>query len=195
MAQSAAARAERIVVVGSVSIMAIAVLVGAFYVGTRMSRAAAAEPARSTPATSAPATPAASASATPTSRPTPTTQAAPGTRQWTLLAGGECIARFQSPWQPTFDVVACSADHDAQMTLRVELSGDAYPGTDDLVQRLSLACASAKAVDLAKAERYSDLTVSYAYPTQADWAAADRSAFCFAARSSGGAITGSIAGS
>ena len=183
-------RRERRVVVGSLVVIAAAVLIGAFFAGTRLgARADAAAPS------APPATPIKSpVAARPSPTPTPTKgPIAPGSHPWQALLGGECLDPYDSPWQATYAVVACSAPHAGQMTHRVHLKGRDYPGSAALVATLSLACAGAKSVDLAAAQRYDDLRIAYSYPTAAQWTAGDDHGYCFVSRAKGGRLERSVA--
>lgn len=127
----------------------------------------------------------------------PTALAEPGIRPWDRLAGGECLQGFSGAWAQSFTVVECSRPHTAQLLLRApfpDARKAAYPGATALQQRMPALCSAPGVVDLAKAGAASDLQLSYAFPATRDqWQDGDRDYWCFASRSSGAPIAGSIA--
>lgn len=123
-----------------------------------------------------------------------TTPAAPGVHPWNELAGGECLSPFTNAWAETYTVVDCSTQHVAQLTARVPVSGEQWPGTDALATQASQVCQSSQAIDTAAAAAYGDVQVQGSYaPDQATWDSGNRSISCFATRSSGQPLTGSLA--
>lgn len=177
-------------IVASIAVIAVAVLVAAFFAGSRLA-ANGAVPA--VVRTSAPAARSAPPSRTPTPTPTPT--AGPieaGVHPWQALLGGECLDPYRSPWQTTYAVVACSVKHAGQLTRRVRLKGDDYPGAPALIATLSLSCSGSAAVTLSSAARYSDLRTAFSYPTEDQWRAGDTVGYCFTSRAAGAAMTGSV---
>ncbi|WP_210507944.1 septum formation family protein [Naasia sp. SYSU D00057] len=187
-------RRSRIVVIVSIAVLALAGLALAFLVGTRL------QPAPPPPApetTAAPVTPTPTPTPTPTLAPLPAAPAAPGVVSWEELGGGECLDPWASPWAREFTVVDCVQPHRAQLVARGVFDGDAlapYPGEQALTSQLGLRCASPDVVDLVTAEQYADLQYQAAYPaTEEQWAAGDRSYFCFVFRGSGEPLTGSVA--
>jgi Septum formation len=188
-------RRSRMVVIVSIAVLALAGLALAFFVGTRLPPAPPPAPASSSAVSSPSPTP------TPTPTPTlaaiPTGPAAPGVVSWEDLGGGECLDPWASPWEPEYTVVDCAQPHRAQLVLRGTLDGDAaapYPGEQALPSQLGRRCSSPEVLDLAAAEAYADLQFQTAYPADAEqWAAGDRSFFCFVFRGSGEPLTGSVA--
>lgn len=188
-------------IVASLAVIALAVLVGSFFVGSRLAARAAQgvgtrAPARSSAAPARPPTrtssPITSTTDSPTDSPTDGPIAA-GVHPWQALLGGECLQPYGSPWQPTYTVVACSVKHAGQMTRRVALKGDDYPGASALIATLSLTCSGDDAVTLSSATRYTDLQTSFSYPTEAQWRSGDTAGYCFAARAKDASMTGSVA--
>ncbi|WIE76111.1 septum formation family protein [Curtobacterium sp. MCSS17_007] len=161
------------------------------------------------PASSASATSAASGDASPSTAPSTeaaapaapaqplqfaTTPAAPGQHAWTDLAGGECLSPFDDAWAQTFTVVACSAPHAAQLTARVQVEAGAWPGPDDLRAQAAEVCQTSQAIDTAAAASYGDVQVQGSYaPDQETWDRGNTFISCFATRSSGQPLTGSLA--
>lgn len=186
----------RIAILASVVVLAVVLLVLAFFVGSRLG--APAEVAAPAPA------PTASSSPTPTPTPDATVApvvvpgglAAPGLHEWTDLAGGECLDPYTSPWDRQFQVVDCAVPHHAQLLVRGTYPGDAaapYPGEAALTSGLNLACSDASVLDLGAAGIYSDLQLQPAYPaTEEQWNSGDRSYYCFASRSGGDVLAGSL---
>ncbi|MDM7891990.1 hypothetical protein [Curtobacterium caseinilyticum] len=123
-----------------------------------------------------------------------TTPAAPGVHPWNELAGGECLSPFTNAWSETYTVVDCSVQHIAQLTARVPVRGQQWPGSDALGAQASQVCQSSQAIDTAAAAAYGDVQVQGSYaPDQATRDSGNRSISCFATRSSGQPLTGSLA--
>jgi hypothetical protein len=189
----ASARRARLVIVVSLAVLAVAGLLLAFFVGTRLRGAPAPAPA--------PSSASASPSAAPTPTPTPTVAPAgtvpPGTYAWDALGGGECVDPYVSPWEREFTVVECGQPHPAQVVARGSFSGDAaaaYPGEQTLTAQLNLLCTAPEVLDRGAAGQYADLQFQASYPAgEQQWVAGDRGYFCFVSRSSGEALTGSLA--
>ena len=190
------------------SLAALLVLVGLFFLGTKLPRASSAPASATTP----------TASAKPSPSPTPTVlpvgPLAVGSYTWDRLLGGECLDPFTSPWVEKFTVVDCGAPHPAQMVARgvfaetppaatdpsaqatpaVGGPASAYPGVEALQAQINLLCTTPGVIDFAAAGAYSDIQVLGSYPATAkQWADGERSYFCFVTRSSGEPITGSLA--
>jgi hypothetical protein len=123
--------------------------------------------------------------------------AAPGVQQWTALQGGECIQPFSSAWAQTFTVVACTADHDAEMVFKGKLpdsSSVAYPTAASFQKQLIGLCSAPTAINYGAAAAVTDLQVSFSYPPNtAAWLTGDRTYYCFVDRVSGGNLPGDLA--
>ncbi|MDB6428500.1 hypothetical protein [Curtobacterium sp. 20TX0008] len=123
-----------------------------------------------------------------------TAQAAPGEHAWNELAGGECLSPFTDAWAQSFTVVDCTAAHAGQLTARIQVEAGAWPGPDDLAAQAAQVCQTAQAVDTAAAARYGDVQVQGTYaPDQETWDRGNTFISCFATRSSGQPLTGSLA--
>lgn len=141
---------------------------------------------------------------TQTSTPTPTpslpeTGTLPaGTYAWDQLRGGECLDPYSSPWEETFTVVACDAEHAAQLLTVGAVTDDEnaeFPGQDELASQIYLLCSAPGVIDLAKAGEYGDVQVQGSYPvTEEQWNDGQRNYYCFVDRSSGEPMSGSLAG-
>ncbi|MCC7128719.1 MAG: hypothetical protein IT192_07885 [Microbacteriaceae bacterium] len=144
--------------------------------------------------------------ALPTNTPTPTPTEKPvgplppGEYRWDELLGGECLDPYNGPWVEKFTVVDCEQPHPAQLVARGEFTEDdgfntPYPGIDSLqAQATGLLCTSASVIDYSKASAYTDIQYEASFAVNAtDWAKGDRDYYCFVSRSSGGAISGSLA--
>ncbi|WP_416394065.1 MULTISPECIES: septum formation family protein [unclassified Curtobacterium] len=123
-----------------------------------------------------------------------TTPAGPGEHAWTDLAGGECLSPFTNAWAQTYTVVDCQSPHLAQLTARLQVSANQWPGPDDLASQAAERCQTSEALDTAAAAAYGDVQVQGSYaPDQATWDQGDTFISCFVTRSSGGTMTGSVA--
>jgi hypothetical protein len=123
-----------------------------------------------------------------------TTPALPGEHPWTDLAGGECLSPFTNAWAQTFTVVDCATPHIAQLTARLAVEGDTYPGAEALATRAADQCQSDAALNASAAAAVGDVQVQGSYaPDQASWDQGDRFVSCFVTRSSGQPLTGSLA--
>lgn len=181
-------------------IVALLILIGLFVFGTRLPSMFTA----GTPAPSATSTSKATATPTPTPTPKPTVIAKPGAPQpvgvskWYTLAGGECIQPYTTPWAETFTIVDCGTPHAAQMVYSNLFSSDPaapYPGAPALANQINLLCTKPGVINLQAASAFPDLQLQGTYPaTPQQWTDGLRSYYCFASRSSGQPITGSVAG-
>jgi hypothetical protein len=167
-------------------LVAALILVGLFFFGQHIGSAAA-------PKAKAVSTTASTTTPTPAGTGGPV---APGVQQWTALQGGECIQPFSSAWALTFTVVACTADHDAEMVFKGTLpdTSDAkYPSTVDFQKEITPLCSASTAINYAAAASVTDLQVSFSYPpTTARWLSGDRTYYCFVDRVSGGNLPGDL---
>ncbi len=179
-------------------LVALLILIGLFVFGTRL-------PSMFTAGTPTPSsTQTKKATPTPTPTPKPTVIAKPGAPQpagvskWSTLGGGECIQPFTTPWAETFTIVDCGTPHAAQMVYTNLFSADPaapYPGASALANQINLLCTKPGVINLQAASAYPDLQLQGTYPaTPQQWADGLRSYYCFASRSAGQPITGSVAG-
>ncbi|MFJ4295084.1 septum formation family protein [Curtobacterium sp. NPDC089689] len=123
-----------------------------------------------------------------------TTPASPGEHAWTDLAGGECLSPFTNAWAQTFTVVDCATPHAAQLTARLPVQADVYPGADALAAQAAEQCQTSAALDTAAAGSVGDVQVQGAYaPDESTWQQGDTFISCFVTRSSGQELTGSLA--
>jgi hypothetical protein len=171
----------------AVGLLAVLAFVALFFIGTQVG--AARTIVATKPVASAPATP---------SAPAPTVGAAsPGVHPWTALNGGECFQPFTSAWTTSFTVVDCASAHAAQLVLKGALPDAAaapYPSATALKAEITPLCTAPTALNYATAGTVSDVQLSLSYPpNRADWAHGDRTFYCFASRSSGAALSGSLA--
>lgn len=176
------------------SLAAILVLIGLFFLGTRIPEWTAAEPEPE-----------------PTVEPIPEPEPEPepdplegvpdgvplpaGEWEWSLLRGGECLEPWVSPWEEQFTVVDCAEPHAAQLILRQEFpeAPEEYPGPEALAAPLSLICSSPDVLDFGQAAAYDDVQIQTAYPVTAEeWADGYRDFFCFISRAGGGPLEGSL---
>jgi hypothetical protein len=202
----------RIVLVGG-AVLAVGLAVLLFFVGTAVGGAADARgpdggPAGVGASSSPTATPSPAATPSPTPTPEPAAAAAlpagpaaPGVQEWDALAGGECLSGFTSPWSEQFTVVDCAGDHNAQLVTRGLFTDPAdpasatmpFPGEAELAGRLNLLCTAPAVLDYAAAGALPDVQWQAAYPvTEAEWAAGDRSYYCFFSRTSGEPLGASL---
>ena len=167
---------------------ALVVLAGLFWVGTLLSGGSG-EQAASPPASEAPSEPPVAA---------PTAPQPVGVHAWNTLFGGECIEPFVSPWDEEFTVVDCADAHAAQLVHRGALPGDAaapFPGEAEIASQMNLLCTAPGIIDLATVTGINDLQVQASFPvTEEQWADGERTFYCFAHRTGGEPMYGSIAG-
>ena len=158
----------------------------------------------------------------PSSSVLPAGPVASGIHKWNALRGGECLDPYQSPFAENFTVVDCAAAHPAQMVFRgtfpvtaaaptvpstaspsqkpvstplsTPAAGGDYPGIDALQAQINLLCTAPGVMNLAVAGGYDDIQLQAAYAvTAAEWASGQHDYYCFVSRSSGEAITGTVA--
>ena len=199
-------RGKRLLIWGSVAL--IVVLLVAVFALTRWILGNTIEdhtPAPTSTSAASASAPASSAAAAPTPTPAPssdtlqtlqfaTTPAAPGEHSWTELAGGECLSPFTNAWAQTFTVVDCSSAHIAQLTARLPVSANQWPGPEALAAQAASQCQTSEALNTSAAAAYGDVQVQGSYaPDQATWDQGDTFISCFVTRSSGTALTGSVA--
>ncbi|MFS2076660.1 septum formation family protein, partial [Curtobacterium sp. CT11-133] len=123
-----------------------------------------------------------------------TTPATPGEHAWTDLAGGECLSPFTNAWAQTYTVVDCQTPHVAQLTARLPVSANQWPGPDALAAQAAEQCQTSAALNASAAAAYGDVQVQGSYaPDQATWDQGDTFISCFVTRSSGETMTGSVA--
>jgi hypothetical protein len=168
-------------------LVGVLILIGMFFLGQHIGTAQAQAPSTSPTGAS-------------TKVPTPAGTggpAAPGTRSWSALQGGECIQPFSSAWATQFTVVDCANDHDAEMVFKGKLpdsSGVSYPTTTQFQTELTGLCSAPTAINYTAAKAVTDLQVSFSYPPSASkWIGGDRTYYCFVDRQSGGALPGDLA--
>ena len=145
--------------------------------------------------------PTATPSPTPTATARPIGPVEPGEYRWDELGGGECLEPYVDAWQDEYTVVDCAEPHGGQLVRRAEfplaegaLEPGPYPGEEVLAAQMSLLCTAPGVLDLAAAGGLTDVQVQGAFPaTEEQWDAGARDYFCFASRSSGEPITGSLA--
>jgi Septum formation len=179
---------QRVLMAVAGGLVAALILVGLFFLGQHLGTAAAIAPI--------PKATGAASSATPTPAGTGG-PAAPGVQKWTALQGGECIQPFSSAWAITFTVVACTADHDAEMVFKGTLPETAeakYPSATAFQTELTPLCSAPTSINYAAAASVTDLQVSFSYPPNtASWLKGDRTYYCFVDRVSGGNLPGDLA--
>jgi hypothetical protein len=167
-------------------LVGILVLVGLFFVGTRMAPAFAAPP---------PPTPAESATPAPVEE--VLGPVVPGTYGWNALLGTECLEPFGSEWDAEFTVVDCAEPHTAQLVYRGTFDDSAlaaYPGVEELQARMGALCASGDNIDYEAAKAYSDVRISASYAaSEQNWIDGQRDYFCFVTRAAGEQFTSNIA--
>lgn len=199
-------RGKQLLVYGSIALIVVLIvlvfLLSKWILGNNISDQEIAPTKSPAAASSAPATPSAAASAAPSDDAAApaatlqfaTTPALPGEHAWTDLAGGECLSPFTNAWAQTFTVVDCTTPHIGQLTARLSVDGDAYPGAEALATQAADQCQSDAALNASAAAAVGDVQVQGSYaPDQATWDQGDRFISCFVTRSSGQELTASLA--
>lgn len=176
------------------SLAAILVLIGLFFLGTRIPEWTAAEPEPEPTVEPLP-------EPEPEPEPDPLegvpdgVPLPPGEWEWSLLRGGECLEPWVSPWEEQFTVVDCAEPHAAQLILRQEFpeAPAEYPGPEALAAPLSLICSSPDVLDFTAAAAYDDIQIQTAYPVTAEeWDGGYRDFFCFISRAGGEPLEGNL---
>ena len=173
------------------AILIVLIIIGLFFVGIGLGGG-------STPAAtdSGSATPNAAPVAT-EAPPAATGPLAAGVHSWSAMFGAECLEPYTSPWDEEFTVVDCATPHTAQLVYRGILdgaSGSEFPGEEAMAAQINLLCSAPGVIDFQAASAYTDLQLQGSYPvTTEQWANGDRYYYCFASRSSGEPLTGSLA--
>ena len=91
-------------------------------------------------------------------------------------------------------MVDCATPHIGQLTARLAVEGDTYPGAEALATQAADQCQSDTALNASAAAAVGDVQVQGSYaPDQATWDQGDRFIACFVTRSSGQPLTGSLA--
>jgi hypothetical protein len=120
----------------------------------------------------------------------------PGEWTWQELQGGECLSNFAGAFAESYTVVDCVTSHDAQLLSAFLLSSnpeEAYPGEDVVAGEAKDVCDVRDIVNYTLAEGYDDLVVDYSYPvSEEQWGEGQRGVYCFVLRSSGGTLSGDL---
>lgn len=91
-------------------------------------------------------------------------------------------------------VVDCATPHDNEVYANVDLTGDAYPGPDEVANRADQICVDAFDAYIGAPYETSIYEFSWFVPSEESWDAGDREVICFAYDLSLEKITGSING-
>jgi hypothetical protein len=185
----------------ALGVVAVLVLVGLFFLGTRLPGMFGQTAAAPTPSATATPTPTETATPTPTEPPAEEVvtvgPVAPGEHKWTALLGGECLEPYETPWAENFTVVDCAAPHQAQMVFTAPVTSDPaapYPGEAEIASQIALWCSAPGVLDTAAAGAFTDLQVQGTYPVSDEqWADGERNYYCFLSRSTGEPLTGTLA--
>lgn len=164
---------QRILIIVGAVVVALVVIAGMFVVGLRVGQANGA----ATPTPTATATKTSTSAATVKPKPVK-----PGTYAWNELNGGECLAKFTSPWAEKFTVVDCTKKHNAQLVAVGQFpdAPEAYPGEDALAAQVNLLCTAPGVLDLAAAGAITGLQVQASYAvTEKQWSSGDHNYSCF----------------
>ncbi len=173
---------------------ALLVLVGLFFVGTRI-------PDLLGPAPGAEPSPTPTPTPTSTSAERPVGPVPPGEYWWDELWGGECLEPFVDAWQDEYTVVDCGVPHGGQLVARLPFplpegatEQGPYPGEEVLAGQIAILCSAPGVIDLAAAGAFSDIQIQGAFAvSEEQWDDGVNDYFCFVSRSSGEVLTGSLA--
>lgn len=111
------------------------------------------------------------------------------------LEAGQCFAAFESAWQPSFQIADCAVPHAAELYAIIPAAqeGAPFPGEEALAAEAMRACQSPELIDLAGSAAIEGLLIDASYPlSQAEWDAGNVSYLCFASRSGGVPLEGSL---
>jgi Septum formation len=183
-------RGQRVLMWIAGSLVAMLALIGLFFVGTKLSKFLVQTPLAIT-------TPSPSASTLGEAVLSKIGPLQPGTYSWNALLGTECLQPYTSAWDEQYTVVDCATPHAAQLVAHGVFNDEGfaqYPGLDQLLLRVNAVCSAPTAIDYAAAKQFDDIQISASYAVTAKaWDAGQRDYYCFVARSSGEAMSASIA--
>ncbi|MCX4745525.1 DUF4190 domain-containing protein [Kitasatospora sp. NBC_01287] len=111
------------------------------------------------------------------------------------LQPGQCFTQQSGPAGVTgWPRVDCSAPHYGEVTARIKLTGDEFPGTVIVQQQSNAVCRTAEQAYLTDLwARSSSVSVRYIYPnTEARWENTDQTTICFLHDSSPGGGVGTL---
>ena len=91
-------------------------------------------------------------------------------------------------------VVNCEDPHDNEVFANVDLTGDDYPGQDQVENRATQICYDRFSDYVGISYEASMYDIGWLFPTQETWAAGDREVICFAYDLTLEKITGSLNG-
>lgn len=110
------------------------------------------------------------------------------------LKVGECLkAADESGLVEEVRKVPCEEPHAAEVFAALVVSGETYPGRDEL-QKQAEGCAPEFREFIGKAYTQSDLKITYFHPTEESWGQGDRQILCIVSVPNG-TVTKSLEGS
>ncbi|GAA2944605.1 hypothetical protein GCM10010525_05480 [Glutamicibacter bergerei] len=92
------------------------------------------------------------------------------------LVLGDCLRGFDSTLSPQ-TVVTCDSSHNAQLIGTFELTGDKYPGSNELLTESESLCKSVSLDPSAGLD--STWTYHFSRPSESTWSQGDRQVSCF----------------
>ncbi len=80
----------------------------------------------------------------------------------------------------TIEILDCAEEHDVEAYASLELSGEAYPGQDEILAQADEFCLAEFDSFIGTAYQDSVLDFSFLYPTEESWGEGDREVLCLA---------------
>jgi hypothetical protein len=114
------------------------------------------------------------------------------------LHGGDCVKVPEQGVVFRLHTQDCAVAHEGEVYLVGELNNvgsGPYPGTADVQETVGRLCASAFESYIGVAYNDSDLDFTFVYPAKSNWNRGDGGYVCIVVDPTGGALTGSVAGS
>lgn len=108
---------------------------------------------------------------------------------------GACMdkASLEGDQVSRIETKECTKEHDVEAYASTSLSGDSYPGDDEITAQADEFCLAEFESFIGRAYQDSDLQFSFLYPTEESWASDDREILCLVIAPE--PLTGSLEGS
>ncbi|MGM0384728.1 MAG: septum formation family protein [Actinomycetota bacterium] len=93
---------------------------------------------------------------------------------------GACLdsAALEGDQVAQIETLECTVEHDVETYASLELSGDSYPGQDEILAQADEFCLAEFETFIGTAYQDSELDFSFLYPTEESWGTGDREVLC-----------------